>query len=305
MGALVGKVAVVTGAGRGIGRAVAHHLAREGARVVVNDTGGSVDGAGGDSSVAEVVATEIRSAGGTALASTDSVASWEGGRRIVEAALDTYGGIHILVNNAGILRDQFFHRMTEAQWDAVLDVHLMGSFTCSRAAAPHLRNQQWGRIVFITSTAGFIGTIGQANYGAAKMGIVGLSRQIAVEMQGRNVTSNCVAPFAWTRIPESIPAVTDEIRQGVDRLFQHMTPEDISPLVVFLATEQAAGISGQIVGVRGKEIYVFSQPRVVRSLHSTGGWTQEGLEGTLEATLKPHFTPLDNSITYFTWKALV
>jgi hypothetical protein len=135
--------------------------------------------------------------------------------------------------------------------------------------------------------------------------MVGLSRQIAVEMQGRNVTSNCVAPFAWTRIPESIPAVTEEIREGVERLFQHMTPEDISPLVVFLATEQAGGINGQILGVRGKEIYVFSQPRVVRSLHSAGGWTQEGLEGTLEATLKPHFTPLDNSITYFAWKALV
>ncbi len=305
MGILEGKVAVVTGAGRGIGRGMAIHLAREGARVVVNDLGGSVHGDGKDGSVAEQVVEEINAGGGEAVANTDTVASWEGGHKIIQTALDHYGHIDILINNAGILRDQFLYQMSEEEWDAVVDVHLMGSFHCTRAAAPIMKKQKWGRILFITSTAGFIGTIAQCNYGAAKMGMLGLSLNLAVEMQHDNVTSNCIAPFAWTRIPASIPAVTEEIKESVDRLFKDMRPEDSSPLAVFLASEGAARITGQVFGVRGKEIYTFSQPRVTRSIHNAEGWTATELSDVLEPTFKHHLIPLDNSITFFDWDALL
>ena len=305
MGVLDGKVAVVTGAGRGLGRGMALHLAREGARVVVNDLGGSVHGEGRDGSVAGQVVEEIKAGGGEAVANTDTVASWEGGHGIIQTALDHYGRVDILVNNAGILRDQFIYQMSEEEWDAVVNVHLMGSFDCTRAAAPFMGKQKWGRVLFITSTAGFIGTIAQCNYGAAKMGMLGLSRSLAVEMEDCNVTSNCIAPFAWTRIPASIPAVTDEIKESVDRLFKDMRPEDVSPLVVFLASEGAARITGQLFGVRGKEIFTFNQPRVVRSIHKAEGWKARDLTDVLETTFKQHLTPLDNSITFFDWDALL
>ncbi len=305
MGILDDKVAVVTGAGRGIGRGIAQHLAREGAQVVINDPGGSVKGEGNDMAVAEEVAAEIKAKGGEAVASIDSVASMAGGENIIQTALENFGRIDILVNNAGILRDQFFHNMSESEWDDVVDVHLNGSFYCTRAALPHMREQQFGRILFITSTAGFIGTIAQVNYGAAKMGMLGLSRNIALEMKGYNITANCIAPFAWTRIPASVPTINDEAKQIVDRLFKDMTPEDISPLTVFLAGDQAKNISGQILGVRGKEIYIFNQARVVRSIHKAEGWTAEELGKILEPTFKHHLTPLDDSTTFFTWDALL
>ena len=305
MGILAGKVAVVTGAGRGIGRGAAFHLSREGARVVVNDLGGSVRGEGRDGSIAEQVAEEIKANGGEAVASADTVASWEGGHEIIQTALDTYGRIDILINNAGILRDQFAVQMSEEEWDAVIDVHLSGSFYCTLAALPTMRKQRFGRVLFMSSTAGFIGTIGQCNYGAAKMGILGLSRNVAIEMQRYNVTSNCIAPFAWTRIPASIPPVKEEIKKNVDRLFKDMRPEDISPLVVFLASERAGQITGQVFGVRGKEIYIFSQPQVVRSVHRSGGWAAQDLARVLESTFRQHFTPLDSSMDFFHWDALL
>jgi len=255
--------------------------------------------------VALQVVREIQENGGEAAASTETVATWEGGHRIVETALERFGRIDILVNNAGILRDRFVHQMTEEEWDPVVQVHLGGAFHCTRAAAPHMRRQAWGRIVFMTSTAGFIGTVAQCNYGAAKMGMLGLSRSVALEMQGHNVTANCVAPFAWTRIPASIPAVTDEIRESVDRLFKDMSPEQVSPLVVFLASEKSAGISGQVFGVRGKEVYLFSQPRVARSIHCAEAWTADDLASVLGPAFRPHLTPLDNSISFFDWQALL
>jgi len=168
-----------------------------------------------------------------------------------------------------------------------------------------MRQQRWGRVIFITSTAGFIGTIAQCNYGAAKMGMLGLSRNLAVEMQHYNVTSNCIAPFAWTRIPASVPTPTEEIKMSVDRLFKDMCPEDVSPLAVFLASEGAAGITGQVFGVRGKEVYTFTQPRVARSIHNAEGWSAKDLASVLEPTFKHHLTPLDNSITFFDWDALL
>lgn len=305
MGILDGKVAVVTGAGRGLGRGMALHLAREGACVVVNDLGGSVNGQGRDDSVAGQVVDEIKAGGGEAVANADTVASWEGGHSILQTALDHYGRVDILINNAGILRDQFLWHMSEEEWDAVLDVHLGGAFLCTRAVAPFMKKQGWGRILFITSTAGFIGTFGQCNYGAGKMGMVGLSRSLALEMEGCNVTSNCIAPFAWTRIPASIHAVTEEIREAVDRLFKEMEPADVSPLVVYLASERAAGITGQVFGVRGKEIYTFNQSRVVRSMHKAEGWRARDFTDVLEPTFRQHLTPLDNSMTYFGWDALL
>lgn len=242
---------------------------------------------------------------GEALGNSDTVATWEGGRSIVQTALDNYGRVDILINNAGILRDQFLWQMSEEAWDAVLEVHLGGAFHCTRAAAPIMREQKWGRVLFITSTAGFIGTIGQCNYGAAKMGMLGLSRNLALEMQGYNFTSNCIAPFAWTRIPASVPTPTEEIKESVDRLFKDMGPEDVSPLVVFLASERAEGITGQVFGVRGKEIYTFNQSRVVRSIHKAGGWSARELGDLLGATFRQHLTPLDNSISFFDWDALL
>ncbi len=302
---LEGKTAVVTGAGRGIGRGVALHLAREGAAVVVNDPGSSVLGGGKDVSVAEQVVEEIGSCGGSAAASTDSVATAEGGKKIIQCALDSFGRIDIVVNNAGILRDNVIYRMSEDEWRAVIDVHLNGSFYCTRPALPYMKAQKWGRVIFMTSTAGFIGTYAQVNYAAAKTGMLALSRHIALEMKRHGVTSNCIAPFAWTRIPASVAAPTEEAKEAVDRLFKKMTPEDVSPLAVYLASENAKDITGQIFGVRGKEIYIFNQPRVIRSIHKSGGWSAEELGKTLEQTFAPQFTPLDNSATYFTWDALV
>ncbi len=304
MKTLEGKVAVVTGAGRGIGRGIAMRMAQEGARVVVNDPGTSVVGDGADVSIAEQTVDEIKANGGEAAASVESVASIKGGAGIIQCALDNFGRIDILVNNAGILKDNVVYKMSEEEWRAVIDVHLSGSFYCARAALPHMKNQKWGRVLFMTSTAGFIGTFAQVNYAAAKTGMLGLSRHIAIEMSGHNITSNCIAPFAWTRIPASVNAPNEEAKKAVDRLFKDMTPRDISPLAVYLAGEQAADITGQIFGVRGKEIYIFNQPEAVRSVHSAEPWTPEELGAVLEQTFKPHFTPLDDSAAYFSWEAL-
>jgi len=297
---LEGKVAIVTGAGQGVGRAIAEGLAKAGASVVVNDVGVTLTGETENASAAEEAAAAIRAAGGQAAASRDSVAEWAGAERIVQTALDQFGRIDIVVNNAGILRDAIFHRMTPEAWRAVIDVHLHGSFNVSRAAAPHFRQQQSGSYIHMTSTAGLIGNFGQANYMAAKLGIIGLSRAIAMDLQRFNVRSNCIAPFAWSRMVSSIPTETEADKVRVAKLKQ-MTPDKIAPMVVFLGSDAAKDVSGQIFAVRNNEVFLMSQPRPVRSLHRGGGWTPEALAEQLPGVFGPSLTPLERSADVFSW----
>src|ERR1700685_4510752 len=220
-----GKVAIVTGAGRGIGRGIALLMAQEDARVVVCDIGASLDGAGTDVGPAQQVVDEIKKAGGEAIASTLSISEPGNADKIVKSALDTFGRVDILVNNAGILRDRIFHRMSWSDWSDVIGVHLHGSFNMSPACAVHFRVQNSGSFVHMTSTSGLVGNFGQANYAAAKMGIVGLSRGIALDMARFNVRSNCVSPFAWTRMVQSIPTEDEKEKARVERGSQ-VTPEE-------------------------------------------------------------------------------
>jgi NAD(P)-dependent dehydrogenase (short-subunit alcohol dehydrogenase family) len=297
---LDGKVAIVTGAGQGVGAAIAKGLAADGARVVVNDVGVTLQGEAENASAADDVAQAIKDAGGEAVGNRDSVSEWDAAQRIVQTAMDTFGRVDLVVNNAGILRDAIFHKMEPDQFQAVLDVHLKGAFNVSRAAAPHFKGQGSGSYVHMTSTAGLIGNFGQANYMAAKMGIVGLSRSIAMDMQRSNVRSNCIAPFAWSRMVSSIPTETEADKIRVAKL-KRMTPEKIAPLVAFLGSDAADKISGQIFSVRNNEIYLFSQPRPVRTLHRGEGWTADALAEMLPDALGTWLTPLERSADVITW----
>jgi NAD(P)-dependent dehydrogenase (short-subunit alcohol dehydrogenase family) len=266
-----GKVVVVTGAGSGIGRDLAKAFAANGAKVIVNDTGRAVDSGG---FAAEQVVAEIRAAAGEAAAAVESVASNQSAQRIVQAALDHFGRIDCVVNNAGITRDRIFFNMGEEEWRAVLDVHLNGSFYVARAAAPHFKSQASGSYIHMTSTSGLVGNLGQANYAAAKMGIVGLSKSLALDMARFKVRSNCVSPWAWTSMTANIPADTPENMARIEKL-KKMESAKIAPLAVYLGSDQAVDVSGQIFGVRANEIYLFSQPRILRTLHRSDGWTPE------------------------------
>jgi NAD(P)-dependent dehydrogenase (short-subunit alcohol dehydrogenase family) len=299
-GMMAGKVALVTGAGRGIGREIALLMASEGAAVVVNDLGASLDGAGEDQGPAAEAVEAIRAAGGEAVINGDNVADPAGAQRMIATALDAFGRIDVVVNNAGILRDGIFHKMSHADFEAVLDVHLRGSFNTSRAAAALFREQGSGAFVHFTSTSGLIGNVGQANYAAAKMGIVGLSRGIAIDMSRFGVRSNCIAPFAWSRMIGSIPTDTEDQQARVDKL-KSLTPAKIAPMVVYLASDAAAEVTGQIYCVRGNEVFLMSQPRPIRSLHRDGGWTPQALAEQMGPAFASDLYPLDVSADVFGW----
>ena len=300
MGLLEDKVVIVTGAGRGIGRGIALLAAQEGAKVVVCDLGGSSTGEGADQGPAQEVVNEIKAAGGEAIASTESVAEWKAAHRIIETAVDSFGRLDAVINNAGILRDRIFHKMEEADFDAVLNVHLKGSFFTSRAAADHFRKQSSGAFVHMTSTSGLIGNYGQANYMAAKMGVVGLSRAIALDMSRYRVRSNCISPFAWSRLVGTIPTNSPEEERRVERMKQ-MTPEKIAPLAAYLVSDDAEDVTGQIFCVRNNEIYLFNQPRPIRSVHTAEGWTPQSIKETAMPAMRGSLTPLERSPDVFCW----
>ncbi len=300
-GMLAGKVALVTGAGRGIGRAIALAMAAEGARLVVNDAGLSLSGEPEDERPADTVVREIRERGGEAVASHDSVAEFEAAGRIVEAALEAFGRLDVVVNNAGILRDAIFHRMTPEDFRAVIDVHLHGSFHVSRHAAGHFRRQGSGVFLHMTSTSGLIGNLGQANYMAAKLAIVGLSKAIALDMARFGVRSNCIAPFAWSRMIAEIPEKPGEEARLAN--LRRMTPERVAPLAVFLASDAAASVTGQIFAIRGTEVFLMSQSRPLRGLHRRGGWTPQALAEEMLPAFAPDFYGLDRSADVFSWPA--
>jgi len=291
-----GKVVVVTGSGSGIGREFALAFARAGAQVVVNDLARATNGEG---SAAQAVVDEIRALGGQAVASVESVAEQASAERIVQAALDTFGRIDAVVNNAGIVRDRFFFNMSLDEWKAVVDVHLNGAFYVSRAAAQHFKGQGSGSYVHMTSTSGLIGNPGQANYAAAKLGIVGLSKTIALDMARYNVRSNCIAPWAWTAMTASVPTDTPEAQARMEKL-KTMEPRKIAPLAVYLSSD-ASKVSGQIFGVRANEIYLFSQPRVIRSVHRSEGWTPESIGEHAIPTLQAAFFENVPSPSLTTW----
>jgi NAD(P)-dependent dehydrogenase (short-subunit alcohol dehydrogenase family) len=299
-----GKVVVVTGSGRGIGAAIAKLMAKHGAKVVVNDIGVSLDGKGTDATPAQEVVNEIKKTGGEAAANYDSVAEFKSAAKIVQCALDNFGRIDCVVNNAGILRDVIFHKMTEEDWDAVVNVMLKGAFNMSRHAAEHFRRQSSGAFVHMTSTSGLIGAMGQANYSAAKLGMVALSKSIAVDMARFNVRSNCIAPVAWTRMTASIPAKDPATQKRIEQRMQ-VTPEHNAPLAVFLASDAAAGVNAQVFATRKNEIFLMSQSRPLRGVHRSEGWTPDTCAEHLYPALKSWFyPPTDRTGDVFPWDSI-
>ncbi len=298
---LDGKVVIVTGGGRGVGRGIALEAARAGAAVVVNDLGVSPGGDASDEAPAAQVVREIVDAGGRAVENTDSVATYEGALRIVACAMDHFGRVDGVVNNAGILRDTIFHKMDPDDFDLVIDVNLKGPFYVARAAAPQMKAQGAGAFVHMTSSSALIGNLGQANYMAAKMGVVGLSTSISLDMERFGVVSNCIAPFAWTRMVGTIPNETPEQRKRVEGLMR-MVPERIAPLAVALMSDAArASVNGQIFGVRNNEIYFFSKTRPVQIMHTADGWTPESVLDRAIPAFSPAFLPPTKSGQVFSW----
>jgi NAD(P)-dependent dehydrogenase (short-subunit alcohol dehydrogenase family) len=281
MGVLDGKVAIVTGAGAGIGRAHARLFAREGAKVLVNDIGVTRDGAGADARPADQVVEEIRAAGGIAVSNHDSVATSQGASAMVKAAVDAFGRVDVLVNNAGILRDKSFLKMDEAMWDAVVEVHLKGTFLCSQVFAKQVVAQGGGgRLVNTTSVSGMLGNFGQANYSAAKAGIYGLTRTMSIELQKHRVTVNAIAPIAKTRMTEDLPMF-----QGVDTL----TAEHIAPAALFLASDLCGDRTGHVLAIAGARVYAFKVVETAGRFKETddnGIWTAQEIADNWDAIVK-------------------
>ena len=270
MGLLDGKVAIITGAGGGIGRSEALLFAREGASVVVNDVGGARDGTGSGDAMASVVADEIKRAGGNAVANFDSVATADGAAAILRTTLEAFGRVDILVNNAGILRDKTLLKMEEEQWDRVIEVHLKGTFLCTQLVARQMIAQGGGgRIVNTTSVSGMLGNFGQSNYAAAKAGIYGFTRSIAIELQKHRITVNALAPIAKTRMTEDLP----RYRAGGA---ESLTPDHIAPAALFLASDLCADKTGHVLAVTGSQIFAY------KVVQSAGKFKDEGAEWTAQ-----------------------
>lgn len=303
MGVLEGKVVLVTGGANGIGKECALLAAREGAKVVVNDLGGGAAGGdAGSAGPAEEVAAQIRQEGGEAVSNSDSVSSRNGVARMIEQAMDAYKGLHAVISPAGILRDKMFHKMSDEEWDIVVDVHLNGSYNVCRAAINHFREQEEGSFVLFTSTSGLIGNIGQANYAAAKMGIAGLSRIVAMEGAQKNVRSNVIAPFAWSRLIATIPIKDEASARRVERMKNFMRADQVAQLAVALASPVTKDVSGQIFVARGNEIFLMSQPRPVRGLARIEGWTPQTIAEHAMPALKPSFHDLGATVSVFGWE---
>ena len=285
---LQGKVAIVTGSGRGVGRGVAHLMAEEGASVVIVDPGVNVDGSGYDQSVAEQVASEIRDAGGNAVACTESVASMQGGETIIQTAIDNFGKLDIVVTCAGILRDRMIFNMSEQEWDDVIAVHLKGTFTIVRHASILFRQQRSGRIITFSSTSGLYGNSGQANYGAAKDGIAGLTRVVARDLGRYGVTANAIAPSAATRMTTSVPQESRELRSsrgiaaGSGLLGE---ADDVAPFVTWLASDESAHVNGHIFHVTGGLVSLLNEPEPVRTIQKDSRWTVDELIDVFPATI--------------------
>ncbi len=280
MGSLDGKVVVVTGAGRGIGRGVALDAAREGAKVVVGDFGVAIDGSEPTSKVADAVVDEIRSAGGEAVANASSVAEMAGGESLVQAAIDSFGRLDAVVCVAGILRERMIFNMTEDDWDPVIATHLKGTFSLFRPASAIFRKQQSGTLIGFTSGA-FAASVAQCNYSSAKGGVVSLVRSAAAGLYKSGVTANCIAPEAKSRMSGNVP---------MDREFGE--PEDVAPLVSFLLGDRARHITGQVYSINGGKIGVYNQPRVLRSMWKQGRWTVDEIAAQLDGQLSQEPMPI-------------
>lgn len=296
MGMLDGRVAICTGSGRGVGKEVAKMFAANGAKVVVNDPGVGGGGEGGGTDPAQETVNEIKAAGGEAVANFGSVAKYEDCLDMVTQARDEFGGLHILFNPAGILRDRMFHKMSPDDWQAVMDVHLNGHFNFFRSAINLLRDQEYGRLIMVGSTSGLLGNIGQANYGAAKMGIAGLSRIVAMENASKNITCNVICPSADTRMTRAVPTPKDPAAAAIREERLRRSPADaIAPLCTFLASEEAAYVNGQIFHQRGSELSLYSQPRPVKMVHKQYGWTPETIAEVAMPSLKNNFFEMGDS----------
>jgi len=296
VGMLEGRVALCTGSGRGVGAEVAKLMAAHGAKIVVNDPGVSGAGEGSDQAPAEEIVAEIKKAGGEAVANFGSVAKYDDCLAMVQQARDAFGGLHIVFNPAGILRDRMFHNMFPDEWQAVIDVHLTGHFNVNRAAVNLFRDQGFGRMIMVSSTSGVVGNVGQANYGAAKMGIVALARIIAMENGAKGITANVVLPSADTRMTRAVPTPKDPQAAALRAERLRRSPANaIAPLCVFLASEQAGHVNGQVFHQRGAELSLYSLPRPVRMVHRHGGWTPETIAEAAMPALAPQFTPLGDA----------
>lgn len=297
---LDGKVMLVTGAGGGIGRAIAMEAAKAGASVLVNDIGAALDGQRESSAAAQETVADIEQAGGRAVANGDDVTDPAGAQAMVKQATDAFGRLDAVVNNAGILRDCFFHKMTYEDFDAVVKVHLYGTFNVSRAAADVMREQGSGSLIHMTSTSGLIGNLAQANYSAAKLGITALSKSLALDLRRWNIRSNCIAPFAWSRMTSSIKVDSPEQEERVNRM-KEMSPEKIAPLALYLASDDGADTTGQVFAVRNNEIFLMSQPRPVRSVQRSAGWSLDSVKNHAIPALRSSYLPLDVSADVFCW----